>query len=649
MFTRCLRFLYLLLFLLTPLIFTSFNSELFEIPKIYLVYTLTLLIIGCHLLNFLRGQAPLFRRTFLDLPLLLFLTSQIISTFTSVDPHTSIFAYYSRPNGGLLSTVAFLLLHWVLVVYIDADLKSKIINLSLISGFLVAVFGILEHFGIDAHLWVEDVRARVFSTLGQPNWLAAYLCLLLPLAVDCSLRRQRRFSFIFYLLSLIFYLCLLYTKSKTGILAALICLCLYCLKNITLLFSRRLSFIFYLLPFVFLSLFIPIPLRDLLVKPQNLPLVPNPTIIITPSENIRKLVWRGALDLWRRYTLFGTGTETFAYAYYWTRPAAHNLTSEWDFIYNKTHNEYLNYLATTGAFGFISYLLLTILIFYRLLIADYHLLISFLSILITNFTGFSVVIVSLFFFLLPALSAPPQTFTRQLPKLSLSRISFVGLLLSFIFYLLSRVLFFYLADLTYAQALSLNDRQQYALALDQINLSLRYRPDEALYLIHQATLLSRLAILHQDSQLAQAAAAAASRALDLSPANINFYKEQAQVYYYLAALDPTYLKSAVNSLANASLLAPTDAKTFFLMGKFFETAKDYALAIQAYQQAIDLKPNYDHAYFAQGQLYLLQKNFAPAKFDFEQTLKYAPANADAQKFLDQIKIATTPPASPRLP
>ena len=35
----------------------------------------------------------------------------------------------------------------------------------------------------------------------------------------------------------------------------------------------------------------------------------------------------------------------------------HNLTSEWDFLYNKAHNEYLNYLATTGLFGLGSYLL----------------------------------------------------------------------------------------------------------------------------------------------------------------------------------------------------------------------------------------------------------------------------------------------------
>jgi len=76
------------------------------------------------------------------------------------------------------------------------------------------------------------------------------------------------------------------------------------------------------------------------------------------SMDIRKVVWQGAIELGQRYPLFGPGVETFAYTYYWVRPAAHNLLSEWDFLYNKAHNEYLNFLATTGFFGLFSYLLL---------------------------------------------------------------------------------------------------------------------------------------------------------------------------------------------------------------------------------------------------------------------------------------------------
>lgn len=115
--------------------------------------------------------------------------------------------------------------------------------------------------------------------------------------------------------------------------------------------------------------------------------------------------------------IFGTGVETFAFAYYKYRPASHNLTSEWDYLYNKAHNEYLNFLTTSGIFGLGTHLLI-IAIF--LIIAIYSLknnrlvlpkndvflviglITAYIGIIITNFTGFSVVIINLYFYLIPA-------------------------------------------------------------------------------------------------------------------------------------------------------------------------------------------------------------------------------------------------------
>ena len=78
----------------------------------------------------------------------------------------------------------------------------------------------------------------------------------------------------------------------------------------------------------------------------------------TESGEIRKIVWRGAVEIYKNYPLLGSGPETFAYSYYNFRPQEHNLVSEWDFLYNKAHNEYLNYLATVGIIGTTAYLIL---------------------------------------------------------------------------------------------------------------------------------------------------------------------------------------------------------------------------------------------------------------------------------------------------
>jgi len=368
--------LYLALFFFTPLLFCTANSELFELPKMYFVYFMTTIILFTHLYNYFSNKVILFKKTSLTIPISIFLFSQILSTFFSIDRHTSIFGYYSRLNGGLLSTISYCLLYFILCIYITPKLRKKIIKFILISGSLVAIYGILEHFGIDKNYWVQDVQNRVFSTLGQPNWLAAYLNILIPFSLNSPL-------------AILLFICLIYTKSKSGIIACLFILPL-CFKK-----SKITYFNYFVIICLALSFF--------LIKKPSAPT--PPTLNITASTDIRKIVWQGAIDLYKQYPILGTGVETFAYTYYWTRPASHNLTSEWDFLYNKAHNEYINFLATTGTIGFVAYMFLLICtLFYFTKNKQYLFLAAYISILITNLTGFSVVTISLLFYLLPALA-----------------------------------------------------------------------------------------------------------------------------------------------------------------------------------------------------------------------------------------------------
>jgi len=600
----------------------------------YFVYLITTVVVFLHTLSYLSGRTPLFRRTILDIPLILFLLSQIISTFFSVDRHTSIFGYYSRLNGGLLSLVSYLLLYWILAVHITDNLKDQIVTTSLLSGLFVASYGITQSFGVDRHIWVQDVQNRVFSTLGQPNWLAAYLVILLPLALSRLLESKNKSLVIgYWLLVINFYLCLLLTKSKSGLIATIISLGLYFLLHLFKNKSKNFKLLIISYSFlILLSLTVPNPIKDTLIPSRSEVQNPPTNVLITPSEDIRKIVWTGAIDLWRQFPFFGTGPETFAYTYYWTRPAAHNLTSEWDFLYNKAHNEYLNYLATTGIFGETTYLLLIISISYLLFIHNSSFLISFLSILITNAAGFSVVTTSLYFFLLPALAIPPL-----LPHSSRSKnLIFKSLLVPVFLFLLLKNLFFYLADITYAQSLSLDTRQQYAKAYEHINLALSFRPAEPTYLSHQASLAAKLALVTRQQNYTTTSLSALQQLVDLSPFNLNFWKERAQTFYYLSSLDSKYFLDAINALTTASKLAPTDAKTFYLLGQFYQMISENDQAIRYYQQAIQLKTNYDHAYFALGKIYFDQKDYSNAKTNFENVLKYAPANTDAPQYLEKI-------------
>src|SRR3989338_7342265 len=185
---KIIQYSFYLLFFLVPLILTPFNYELFEYNKMMAVYGLTMIILCAWVSKMiLKGRLNLIRTPF-DIPLFLFLVSQIISTLFSIDSHVSIWGYYSRFNGGLISIISYLVLFYAFVSNFPKEKISRLLKVILLSGLIVAAYGILERFGIDKDLWVQDVQNRVFSTLGQPNWLAAYLAVLIPLTIGIALQ-----------------------------------------------------------------------------------------------------------------------------------------------------------------------------------------------------------------------------------------------------------------------------------------------------------------------------------------------------------------------------------------------------------------------------------------------------------------------------
>jgi len=63
------------------------------------------------------------------------------------------------------------------------DLIRRALDLSLLAGGLVSILGILQGFGVDRALhWTSRFDGRVFSTLGNPNYLGGHLVALLPAA-----------------------------------------------------------------------------------------------------------------------------------------------------------------------------------------------------------------------------------------------------------------------------------------------------------------------------------------------------------------------------------------------------------------------------------------------------------------------------------
>src|SRR3990167_3632536 len=237
---RIIEYSFYALFFLVPLILTPWNYELFEFNKMLTVYVFTIIITAAWAIRMITTPLSGVRRTPFDIPILLFLASQILATVFSIDIRTSILGYYSRFHGGLLSTISYIILYYAFVSNLIKRHVLLAIRSMLLAAALVAFYAIAEHFGINKNLWVQDVQSRVFSTLGQPNWLAAYLVALIFIPIALLLnnsklkvpidftqgkqtakqqfKNQNFLNFTLLFLIFIFYLCILYTKSRSGLL-----------------------------------------------------------------------------------------------------------------------------------------------------------------------------------------------------------------------------------------------------------------------------------------------------------------------------------------------------------------------------------------------------------------------------------------------
>lgn len=607
-----LVFVFQVLLFFVPLALWPTTSEIFEFNKIVLVYLGTSLITTLWLSKMVIAKKWIFRRTILDIPLLIFLFSQLLATVFSIDVQTSLFGYYARFNGGLISLLCYALLYWAFVSNINHKEAIKSLKITFVSAFLVSLYGILQHFGIDKNLWIQDVVNRVFSSLGQPNWLAAWAVALLPVAWSSLLIKRsdkNKNKAAWLVIAVMLLLALFYTKSRSGIMglggAFIVFSILSFLKD-----KRYLKGIFLIFAsMIALAVFTKATwIQNIKTEKVSAPLI---EVGGTESGDIRKIVWRGAVSVWKHYPLFGSGVETFAHSYYQARPVEHNLVSEWDFLYNKAHNEYLNFLATTGAVGTLAYLMLIGFILYLLLRvkSEYNVgfLAGYIGILLTNFFGFSVTPVNLLFYLYPAFAiALSEEKARSEGKNEITvgwQKYLLGLLFIIELMLFYKTMIYWYADTLYARGKSLYDQGLFTGARSVLGEAIKRSPKEAIYWNKYAQASAGLALEQLEaknqagaSEMANYALLESQRARALSPRNINFRRDETTLLIKLSVFDKKLLDEAKKSILQTIDLAPTDAKLYYNLALTYIRLGETGKALTTFEETLRLKPNYKDAH-----------------------------------------------------
>lgn len=709
------------LFLVLPLVFTSVNDELFEFNKMLFVYGIALLIAAVYVARCVLEKTFLWRRTPLDWPLLAFVVSQSISTIFSLNLRTSLFGYYTRFNGGLFSVFTYVFLYYMFVILIPKREIKKLLSMLLAGAVIASLYAFPEHFGhspscylftgkFDVSCWIQDVKSRVFGTFGQPNWLAAYLGMLLPLAVVGILQKPKEKASLLeetdhrhwlimgakLLAVTLFMSVLLFTKSRSGIGAVLVgfAFLFVLIGGITLkaktsfrypaLFAAALIgfFIFMVAtgsPFTEkLSQYLPHFTAKTVSTPapSTAAVTGGTQLELGGSESgaIRSVVWKGALAVWRRYPLFGSGVETFAYSYYKDRPKEHNLLSEWDFLYNKAHNEFLNYLATTGFVGFGTYLvmlgtmtLLPLYYGYQLLrredreanaksqkLYDVYILCSLsagiIILSISNFFGFSTVVVSLLMFLFPAFALkiyeaetkradlfdPHRAIT--LDKVTFDQWTIIGVSLLLVIVPLLYIHRLWTADVAYAKGKTFDSLNNYQGAYPYLKQAVDALPGEPVYHDELSSNLASLAVAFaqakdatSSAQAAQLALQESDKTLSLNSVHTNFYKTRIKVFLLLAQLKPEFYQNATNTILLARELSPTDPKLVYFLALLAQQRGATDSYVQYLKEDIDLKANDEAARQALAEYYVSQKQNYKAAEQYQYILQRINPNNQTAK------------------
>ena len=89
--------------------------------------------------------------------------------------------------------------------------------------------------------------------------------------------------------------------------------------------------------------------------------------------------------------------------------------------------------------------------------------------------------------------------------------------------------------------------------------------------------------------------------------------------------DPVRAEALLKKAAEAD---PQSATSYFELGKFYTTRKEYPKAIAAYRKAVDLDPNSPDPRFNLGFLYAKTKDYAAAEAAFLKAISLAPPYLD---------------------
>jgi O-antigen ligase len=210
-----------------PCVFTTSQQDVFALPKLAALWAFlvaSLLLLGCG--AFFDGRHALIPTgaRAADLTLAAFLLFGLGAFAFSIDHHQSLYGERLQYQG-LLTTLLYAGFFLLARLAITTRARMTLLFGGVIAGgILVAIYGLVQKIGLDPIWHDSPLGDRVFSAIGQPDALAAYLVVPLTLSIAFLVYRAQAVRVIVLVAIGAMITCLVFTMSRGGFAGAIVAL-----------------------------------------------------------------------------------------------------------------------------------------------------------------------------------------------------------------------------------------------------------------------------------------------------------------------------------------------------------------------------------------------------------------------------------------
>lgn len=648
--------LYSIVFLM-PLWFLPYTSSVLEFNKQALLVLLTFVSLFAWLLKSLvRGEIT-FKKIKLSGVVLVFLIVAGLSTWLSLYRYASFWGWPLSIASSFLTTLSLCIFFLLLINNFEKEDIFGMLFLLILSAFLVSTLSLWQLFGKFMFPF-SFAQSTSFNTVGTINSLSVFVGALLPLVLSLLFISKKLVKFLFSIFCFVAMVLMLIVNFWVGWFAVLVGSIIILVFGISRKETFKMSWLTIPMLFLVIAIFFGI-------FKVGLPGLPATPLEVSPSQ-------KASLDIAQRVIrkspIFGTGPGTFNYNYSQFKPETVNQTAFWAVRFSSATSEVLEYLATSGLFGFMSFIAILGVFFRKGLkrlvnqkekkeslgamelydwILSMGIFASWVSLIVSMFLyPANLVLKFLFWFLTAVMAVLIEDNKVKTWKLETASTASIGFSFLFILILIMGLgLFFmqgqrYYAEIKYGQGLQAWQSGDNTEAINAILSAVSqtggkqdnyWRDLSQIYLLQAQEELQNTERDKEEtgkvvSALISNAVNSGKAATDTAPSNVANWIVRGFVYRQVIGVIDGAGDWAVDSYEKALGLEPNNPYVLTELGRVYIAKKEVESAREKFREAIGAKSDYAPARFQTALTYVEEDKISEAITEMESAKQVSPTD-----------------------